>query len=314
MCLFKGSHLGNECFGSISLLSSLGVPQSNRCLTTPCSHSSPALSHLVSLCVNQLYVCLSPPLIHQFLFRTNQSIFSTPVTSALNPYLTVLSSQPFTVLSNTPPISPLLPPTALLLFPISSSVPPSCPPHYPPVSVVMAAINQLVLNQNRTLKPQTTTPAQKGSFLFPRGPLDQSEQDRGITIETIENKKQILDNIPQGGTCNRRTTGFIVLDMLGILEDFPLDLISPGILGSILLCKTGVFKVPIFFLAQMNMSIKFLLCMSKLCKKYAEFYFFFADCTILHLHILKIPFCFIFFFFKMCLPISLIACQNTLLV
>lgn len=38
------------------------------------------------------------------------------------------------------------------------------------------------------------------------------------------NKEQTLDNIPQKDTDSRRTTGFILLDLLGIEGDFPLDL------------------------------------------------------------------------------------------
>lgn len=64
-----------------------------------------------------------------------------------------------------------------------------------------------------------------------------------MTIETMENKKQILDNIPQRDTWSGRTIDFIVLDMLGILGDFPLDLMSPGIHGPILIYKTEMLKM-----------------------------------------------------------------------
>lgn len=41
-CVKGRTYLGSEYFGNLTLQSSLAVPQSNRCLTTLCSHHSAA--------------------------------------------------------------------------------------------------------------------------------------------------------------------------------------------------------------------------------------------------------------------------------
>lgn len=56
-----------------------------------------------------------------------------------------------------------------------------------------------------------------------------------MTIETMDTKKQKLDNTPQRDTCRMRTTGFIMLDMLGVIGDFALDLMFPWELVFILI-------------------------------------------------------------------------------
>lgn len=58
-------------FGRPTLPGGLAVPQSNRCLTTLLCQQSAASVRPLSLCADQSYVCLSPPLIQPPLFRTN---------------------------------------------------------------------------------------------------------------------------------------------------------------------------------------------------------------------------------------------------